>query len=383
MFWNTFKLLKRPLFSSSGTLKYVFKGQLYSSWQSRLIWMMMSCIFLQINKNEKAIIHCQTFVEEDKINFEANTDDTSCIFSRMNKFIWEKQSEIIKVLEELNGKKFIQDVWEKDGMKGKTYAIESGNVFEKGGVNVTTLRKKLTSDAIERIRKNHQFLKNTENLSEFSVCGLSLILHPHNPMVPSIHMNYRYIEVDNKDGTPKVWWFGGGSDLTPSYLFDEDAIYFHTTYKEICDRYDKEYYPKFKKWCDEYFYIKHRKECRGIGGIFFDDLDYKDPEEIFSFVKDCLNAFVPSYIPIVLRRKDMDYTADEKHFQRIRYGRYVEFNLMYDRGTAFGLHVADSRIESILVSMPSTSSWVYRYSPKDPREIRFIEILQNPREWAL
>ncbi|KAG5440383.1 hypothetical protein PCK2_000516, partial [Pneumocystis canis] len=150
---------------------------------------------------------------------------------------------------------------------------------------------------------------------------------------------------------------------------------------KTCDRYDKKYYPKFKKCCDEYFYNKHRGECRGIGGIFFDNLNDKNPEELFSFIKDCIDTFLPSYIPIILRRKDMDYTSDEKQFQQIIRGRYVEFNLLYDRGTAFGFNTPGSRIESILMALPLNATWIYQYVPKDPREQRLMEILQHPKEW--
>ncbi|QSL67141.1 hypothetical protein MERGE_001530 [Pneumocystis wakefieldiae] len=295
-----------------------------------------SSLFMYFNQNEKNIIQCQACTEQDVAVDKSDINEDS-ILSRMHELCSEKQIEIVKALETFESKKFSCDLWKKDGIVGKSCVLQNGDVFEKAGVNISRVQKMLPFSAIEKLRKNHQCLKDVENIANFSICGLSLILHPQNPMAPSVHMNYRYIEVDNMNGSPKIWWFGGGSDLSPAYLFDEDAIHFHHTYKTVCDHYDKEYYPKFKKWCDEYFFIKHRKECRGIGGIFFDDLDDKGSEEIFSFVKDCLNAFLPSYIPIILRRK---------LFQQIRRGRYVEFNLMYDRGTVFGLNVPESRVES-------------------------------------
>lgn len=266
-----------------------------------------SCMLI----SQKYLVNIYFKVDKSDINEDS-------ILSRMHELCSEKQIEIVKALETFESKKFSCDLWKKDGIVGKSCVLQNGDVFEKAGVNISRVQKMLPSSAIEKLRKNHQCLKDVENIANFSICGLSLILHPQNPMAPSVHMNYRYIEVDNMNGSPKIWWFGGGSDLSPAYLFDEDAIHFHHTYKTVCDHYDKEYYPKFKKWCDEYFFIKHRKECRGIGGIFFDDLDDKGSEEIFSFVKDCLNAFLPSYIPIILRRKVVClYFSLINFFQRI------------------------------------------------------------------
>jgi coproporphyrinogen III oxidase len=213
---------------------------------------------------------------------------------------------------------------------------------------------------------------------------LSMVLHPVNPMAPTVHLNYRYFETANPDGTSNAWWFGGGTDLTPSYLFDEDAIHFHKTIKEACDKHDKSYYPRFKKWCDNYFVNKHRSECRGIGGIFFDDLDEeeKDQENTFAFAQTCLKAFLPSYLPIIMKRKDMPFTEKEKEWQQIRRGRYVEFNLVHDRGTAFGLNTPSARVEAILMSLPLTAQWRYMYEPeKGSREQRLVDVLREPREW--
>ncbi|CAG8785362.1 14859_t:CDS:1, partial [Acaulospora morrowiae] len=208
-------------------------------------------------------------------------------------------------------------------------------------------------------------------------------MHPNNPHAPTIHMNYRYFEIDNDDGTAKLWWFGGGSDLTPSYLYEEDAVHFHQTIKDACDKHDPNYYPKFKKWCDDYFFLKHRGEARGVGGIFFDDLSEKPAEEIFAFVKQCGNSFLPSYVPLIKRRKDTVFTEKEKEWQQLRRGRYVEFNLIWDRGTKFGLQTPGSRIESIFVSLPLTARWEYMHTPKKgSREEKLLEVLKNPRDWA-
>ena len=196
-------------------------------------------------------------------------------------------------------------------------------------------------------------------------------------------MNYRYFETWNADGSPQAWWFGGGADLTPSYLYEEDAEHFHTLHKRALDKHDKNLYPKFKKWCDDYFYIAHREEMRGIGGIFFDDFDDRPATDILKIVEDCFDAFIPSYIPIVARRKDTPYTPEQKKWQAIRRGRYVEFNLIYDRGTQFGLRTPGSRIESILMSLPEHASWLYNHHPEQGTpEAKLLEATHHPKNWA-
>jgi len=200
-------------------------------------------------------------------------------------------------------------------------------------------------------------------------------------MAPTAHANYRYFE--RGDGSvPGSWWFGGGADLTPSYLFEEDARHFHQTHKDACDSFDPSFYPRFKKWCDEYFFIKHRGETRGVGGIFFDDLHDRDSDTLLSFATACANAFVPSYIPLVERRKDMAFTDAQKEWQQLRRGRYVEFNLVYDRGTVFGLRTA-GRIESILMSLPLTARWEYCNEPiEGSPEEKMLGVLRTPCSWV-
>jgi coproporphyrinogen III oxidase len=211
---------------------------------------------------------------------------------------------------------------------------------------------------------------------KFFATGISLVIHPRNPMVPTVHMNLRYFEMD--DGAS---WFGGGTDLTPYYLFEEDARHFHRVLKNACDKHSTEYYPRFKKWCDEYFSIKHRNEVRGIGGIFFDYLKGSN-DSLFSFVNDVGNAFLPSYIPLVERRMDEPYTEEHRNWQLLRRGRYVEFNLVYDRGTLFGLETG-GRIESILMSLPPFVSWKYDHRPKPGSpEAELTAVLRKPREWT-
>ncbi|KAF8426580.1 Coproporphyrinogen III oxidase [Tirmania nivea] len=304
---------------------------------------------------------------------------------KMEQFIKSKQAEIVSRLEEVDGKKFFVDAWERPahGGGGISCVLQEGNVFEKAGVNISIVYGKLPRPAILKMRADHKNIDpNVESL-DFFAAGLSLVLHPHNPMAPTVHLNYRYFETMRPDGTIQSWWFGGGTDLTPSYLFEEDVIHFHKTIKEACDKHDKDYYPKFKKWCDEYFNVKHRGESRGVGGIFFDDFDDKDPEQLFLFVKDCLDAFVPSYVPIVEKRKNMPFTQAEKDWQQLRRGRYVEFNLVHDRGTQFGLNTPSARVESILMSLPLTARWKYMHSPEPgSREDRLLQVLKKPVDWV-
>ena len=306
---------------------------------------------------------------------------------RMEAMIKEKQDEIIAALEALDPThKFRRDAWSRgSGGGGISCVLQGGHVFEKAGVSTSVVYGTLPRAAIEKMRVDHKALDPDVESLEMFAAGLSMVLHPQNPMAPTVHLNYRYFETMDKDGNCNTWWFGGGTDLTPSYLFDEDAIHFHKTIKAACDNHDRSYYPRFKNWCDKYFYVKHRKESRGIGGIFFDDLDEreKDQEQLFSFVKSCLGAFLPSYLPILEKRKDMPFNEHEKEWQQVRRGRYVEFNLVHDRGTAFGLNQPSARVESVLMSLPLTARWVYMHEPtKGSREERLVGVLENPVEWV-
>ncbi|KZM20821.1 Coproporphyrinogen oxidase [Ascochyta rabiei] len=317
---------------------------------------------------------------------ENGVSDQSPMRLRMEQFIKQHQKHIISELEKVDGTKFKIDTWQRpQGGGGITCVLQDGNVFEKGGVNTSVVYGRLPRAAIQKMRVDHKALDPDVDSLEFFAAGLSLVLHPHNPNAPTVHLNYRYFETADDLGNTNAWWYGGGCDLTPSYLYDEDAIHFHSEIKQACDKHDKAYYPRFKKWCDEYFNNKHRGETRGVGGIFFDDLDEteKDQEQLFSFVQDCMSAFLPSYLPIINRRKDMPFTEAQKHWQQIRRGRYVEFNLVHDRGTAFGLNTPGARVESILMSLPLTSRWEYMHAPeKGSREERLIDVLKNPKEWV-
>ncbi|KAI9689417.1 MAG: Coproporphyrinogen-III oxidase [Bathelium mastoideum] len=317
---------------------------------------------------------------------ESGVTSNSPMRLRMESFIKSQQENIVQELEKLDGKRFRTDKWNRpDGGGGTSCVLQDGNVFEKAGVNTSIVYGTLPRAAIAKMRVNHKALDPDVESLEFFAAGLSLVLHPHNPNTPTVHLNYRYFETANADGTSNAWWYGGGTDLTPSYLYDEDVIHFHKAIKNACDAHDRSYYPRFKKWCDDYFYVKHRGESRGVGGIFFDDLDEteKDQEQLFAFVQDCLEAFLPSYLPIVMRRKDLAFTAKEKLWQQLRRGRYVEFNLVHDRGTSFGLNTPGARVESILMSLPLTARWEYMQEPeRGSREERLVSVLKKPVEWV-
>lgn len=287
----------------------------------------------------------------------------------VRRFVETLQLRICSTLEEIEKRqKFVHDAWQHhEGGGGRTMILQDGEVFEKTGVNTSAVWGRLS----EAMAAN----MNVQPMSFFAT-GISLVIHPRSPMVPTVHMNYRYFELENGDA-----WFGGGSDLTPCYLFDEDVIHFHTTLKRACDAHDTGFYPRFKKWCDEYFFVKHRGEARGVGGIFFDYLR-GDPAKHFAFIQSAGNAFLDSYLPIVRRRIAEPWGEKEKEWQLIRRGRYVEFNLVYDRGTAFGLE-SRGRTESILMSLPPVVHWRYNMQPQpDSREGLLVEVLKSPREWV-
>ncbi|KAI9292112.1 Coproporphyrinogen oxidase [Neoconidiobolus thromboides FSU 785] len=304
----------------------------------------------------------------------------------MSEYIKQLQKDICSEISKLDGKSFKQDSWQRAlGGEGISCVLEDGNVFERAGVNISIVHGKLPKPAVKQMRAEASEKLEGDGPFNFFTASISLVIHPKNPMAPTVHLNYRYFEVENPNTKEPVWWFGGGSDLTPAYLFVEDAKHFHKTLKSACDQTNPDFYSKFKKWCDKYFVNTHRSECRGIGGIFFDDLDerFGNKEDLFNFVKACGNSFLPSYLPLVEKRKDANFTQEQKEWQQLRRGRYVEFNLIHDRGTKFGLHTPNPRIESILVSLPLTARWQYDFKPKpnSPEEI-LIHVLKNPREWA-
>lgn len=292
-------------------------------------------------------------------------------------FIYTLQDTICSALEKSDGlATFKQDEWQREGGGGgKTRVITNGNSIEKGGVNTSVVFGKLPDAMVQYLKLNH---------NNFFACGLSLIIHPHNPFAPTVHANYRYFEVYDEDGEVVDQWFAGGSDLTPYYLFEEDAVHFHKAIKNICDQFDNSFYLLFKEHCDRYFYNTHRSEARGIGGVFFDYLrpsENHDAEFWFKFTTSMGNAFVESYLPLLDKRKHHQYNEQNKYWQSIRRGRYVEFNLIHDKGTLFGLKT-NGRIESILMSLPPLVRWDYDFHPTpDSHEEELIQVLKEPKDW--
>jgi coproporphyrinogen III oxidase len=266
------------------------------------------------------------------------------------------QQRIVEALELVDGKNFLHDSWQRpEGGGGISCVIEEGNVFERGGVNFSHV----TGDRLPPSAS-----ANRPELAGrgFEAAGVSLVLHPRNPYAPTVHMNVRCF-IATKPGEESVWWFGGGMDLTPYYGYEEDAIHFHRTCKQALDPFGADLYPRFKRWCDEYFYLKHRKEPRGIGGVFFDDFNAAGFDQSFAMVKNVGDSFLNAYLPILQRRKDTPYGERERDFQAYRRGRYVEFNLVFDRGTLFGLQ-SGGRTESILMSLPPIVKWRYDWQPE-------------------
>lgn len=285
----------------------------------------------------------------------------------------ELQDNICKALEKADGSaKFLEDNWQRDGGGGgRSRVIQQGNIIEKGGVMFSAVWGDL-----------HEKMLASMGLTEkvdFFATGVSIVIHPQSPLMPIIHMNVRYFEMSNGS-----FWFGGGIDLTPHYVVEEDAIWFHQYLKNACDKHNKAYYSKFKTWADDYFFNTHRNETRGIGGIFFDYLktdETRDKQQLFDFVKEIGESFAPIYTHFMKKNKDLPFTEKEKTFQMLRRGRYVEFNLVHDRGTKFGLET-NGRTESILMSMPPVANWVYDYhAEQGSMEEKTLGLLKKGIEW--
>jgi len=320
---------------------------------------------------------------------------------RVSQFLRDLQDQICQGLEQADGKAtFREDAWERtEGGGGRSRVMLEGDVFEQGGVNFSEVWGKDLPPSILAQRPE-------AGGHGFYATGTSMVLHPRNPYIPTVHLNYRYFEAG------PVWWFGGGIDLTPYYPFAEDVVHFHKTLKQACDRNHADYYPAFKLWCDEYFYLRHRGETRGVGGIFFDYQDHQGIlypmaypgsqidtpaarysetagaikgrtwEDLFAFVQSCGHAFLPAYVPIVERRRSLEYGDRQRNFQLYRRGRYVEFNLVYDRGTIFGLQT-NGRTESILMSLPPLVRWEYGYQPEpNTPESELYETFLKPQDWV-
>ena len=298
--------------------------------------------------------------------------------SQFTTYIKALQNRITTALAQEDGLAlFREDKWQREGGGGgRTRVIENGNVFEKGGVNISEVFGLLPESMQNQLGVSH---------TDFFACGISLVLHPKNPMVPTVHANFRYFELYDDDKNIVDQWFGGGLDLTPYYLFEEDATHFHGVCKAACDAHDATFYANYKKKCDAYFWNHHRDEARGIGGLFF---DYCRPNEVhdlaswYAFITQMGDAFLDAYLPIVQKRKILPYTSEQRQWQEIRRGRYVEFNLVHDKGTLFGLKTK-GRIESILMSLPPTVQWAYDVQPEEnTEEAKLITVLKNPKTWV-
>lgn len=293
-------------------------------------------------------------------------------------YIKTLQDTITSKLETIDGKAtFKEDPWvRKEGGGGRTRVIENGAVFEKGGVNISEVHGELPESM-----QSYFGVKD----ANFFACGLSLVLHPQNPFIPTVHANWRYFEMYDQEGNIVDQWFGGGQDLTPYYLFEEDATHFHQICKIACDKHDSSFHPKYKARCDEYFYNAHRGESRGIGGLFFDHLKKTETmsmEDWYNFVTEVGDSFLEAYVPIVEKRKNLEYIQENRDWQEIRRGRYVEFNLVHDKGTLFGLKT-NGRIESILMSLPPHVQWRYDHQPEPgSEEEKLVERLKNPKDWV-
>jgi len=285
------------------------------------------------------------------------------------------QDRIVSALERIDGKPFGRDTWERpEGGGGISRIIEEGNVLERGGVGFSHVKGKSLPPSAAANRPDIAG-------RDWEAMGVSLVLHPRNPYAPTSHMNVRFFTA-TAEGKEPVWWFGGGMDLTPYYGFEEDARHFHRTCRDALAPFGPDLYPRFKAWCDEYFYLKHRKEARGVGGIFFDDFNAPGFEQSFALQRSVGDRFIDAYLPILERRKDLPYGERERDFQAYRRGRYVEFNLVFDRGTLFGLQ-SGGRTESILMSMPPIVKWRYNWTPEaGSPEARLYTDFLPPREWA-
>lgn len=300
------------------------------------------------------------------------------MIEQVKKYLLNLQDDICYQLEQVDGKaEFIEDNWKKQGETGNgiTRVIRDGGVFEQGGVNFSIVQG-------DDLPASATALRPELAGRSFTALGVSLVIHPHNPYIPTSHANVRFF-IAFKDGKDPIWWFGGGFDLTPYYGFDEDAVHWHSAAKDACDPFGADTYPKYKQWCDEYFYIKHRDEQRGIGGLFFDDLNEGSFEECFAFMRSVGDHYIQAYRPIVEKRKGTPFGQRERQFQLYRRGRYVEFNLVYDRGTLFGLQTG-GRTESILMSLPPLVRWEYNYEIKQgSEEEKLYERYLKPQQWIV
>jgi len=290
-------------------------------------------------------------------------------------YLLDLQNRICQELENLDAERsFVEATWKREeGGGGRSRVLEEGAVFEKAGINFSHVHG-------EQLPASATAHRPELAGRSFQALGVSLVIHPRNPYIPTSHANVRFF-IAEKEGEEPVWWFGGGFDLTPYYGFEEDAVHWHKTARQACEPFGEHVYPRFKKWCDEYFFLKHRDEPRGIGGLFFDDFNEPGFEDSFAFMRSIGDHYVPAYVPIVEKRKNHSYGERERDFQMYRRGRYVEFNLVYDRGTLFGLQTG-GRTESILMSLPPIVKWRYDWHPQaGTAESELYEVYLKPRDW--
>ena len=305
----------------------------------------------------------------------SDTPVTNRQIEQVRDYLLNLQDTISSTLEKVDGEQhFREETWSRDaGGGGRSRIMEEGAVFEKAGINFSHVFG-------DKLPPSATAARPELAGRSFQAMGVSLVIHPRNPYVPTSHANVRFF-VAEKEGTDPVWWFGGGFDLTPYYGFEEDAVHWHRLAREACTPFGKDVYPRYKQWCDDYFYLKHRNEPRGIGGLFFDDLSEGGFEYCFSLMISIGNHYLPAYLPVVERRKDMDYGERERDFQAYRRGRYVEFNLVYDRGTLFGLQ-SGGRTEAILMSLPPMVKWRYDWHPEPgTAEAKLYTVFLKPKDW--
>ncbi|CAG2162590.1 unnamed protein product [Oppiella nova] len=349
---------------------------------------------LMLWKSKETEINEKSFMSETITPLKDLLSDSESMRKKFELFVMKVQKDVCHELQKVEDKdndidgnhesaNFRVDRWTREeGGGGVSCVLEDGRVFEKAGVNISVVYGTLGAPAAQQMKSRGKAFKDNADL-KFFACGVSSVIHPRNPNVPTLHFNYRYFEVQDVTNDEKYWWFGGGTDMTPYILDEKDVTHFHQTLKNACDRHNKTYYQKFKKWCDQYFFINHRNECRGIGGLFFDDIDHPNQKEAFDFVKSCADAIIPCYIPVVNNNVNKGYSYSDRQWQLLRRGRYVEFNLIYDRGTKFGLVTPGSRYESILMSLPLVAKWQYCHSPEPgSKEDRLMQVLKKPREWV-
>lgn len=313
---------------------------------------------------------------------------------RMASLVRGVQSMLVSSLEEIERSAqsqetlppavFVHRPWTRDaGGGGTACVLENGRVFEKAGVNFSVVDSEAPAGVLAHMRARKRADIGEGGTFHMYVAGVSLVFHPRNPHAPTMHANYRFFELTDESGAKVASWFGGGCDLTPSYLYEEDARHFHRVIQGVCDRHSPKYYEDYKAWCDTYFRNTHRGESRGVGGIFFDDLEDGDLNDIFDFVNEAAHALRDQYVPIVLRRAATEYTDAQRRWQQLRRGRYVEFNLVHDRGTKFGLATPGVRIENVLMSLPLTARWEYDDEPQvGTDEQRLVDVLRTPIEWV-